>query len=592
MLVLKSSQTVIEDDNYVVKHAWDGSEEELSFRISAFSKQNVLIHELSKLVVTETKQEYIVTSKKNSTTAYNYTAVLDLSELKAQMHVSYDNQSNTPSGTISSVLPTGWTVLDESNITTRRTITGEGYTDLDVIEACISTWSTLGVQYSVSQKVVHLYNTESQVVSGVYLTEELNLREKPKYTGSTDQFYTRIYPVGAAGLTVESVNSGKTYIDDNSYTDTVISYFWKDERYTVAQNLYDDAVAKLKVAAIPSISYETDIIDLAKKDPEHWAFQEMQLYKIVTLLDGDEKRKIQHRVVEYEEHPKGHENENKITLSTLPQKLSTKTKEVYDSITNSSSDYQSKVTAQISSMDKQISDLITGASGGHIVIDFGDDGKTAEFLCMDTADKATAKNVIRLNNEGMAFSTNGCNGPFNAAIDITGKLMSQWISTWSLTANVITAGILKSVDGKSFFNLDTGKVQFTGDLKSTYSSNGQDLYADLWAATYKMLWADNLRVRMYMIANDGGGMLQLFSGTEKEDGTEDDTTHVSVITPWGASIGTKNDGTSVGTLYTETLQITKIRPSPTQNTLYTNWVRITAADGSSQWALCGKDTPW
>ena len=110
MLVLKSNQAVVEDDNYVVKHTWDGAEEELSFRIPVLSQQNALIHELSKLVVTETKQEYIITSKKNSTTAYSYTAVLDLSELKAQMHVAYDNQSNTPSGTISSILPVGWPI--------------------------------------------------------------------------------------------------------------------------------------------------------------------------------------------------------------------------------------------------------------------------------------------------------------------------------------------------------------------------------------------------------------------------------------------------------------------------------------------------
>lgn len=509
MIVIKSTQKVVEDDDYITTHTWDGVEEQLSFKIPVENSQNFSLNERSKVVVTETKKEYRIISKKSSNSTYDYIAEIDLSDLKSDMHLSYTNDSNTPGDTISIVLPVSWTLIDNSGISSRRTIKGDGYTCLDVIEACLSTWSNLAVQYNSGTKVVILYNTENMQDTGVYLTDELNLRSRPTYTGIADEMYTRIYPVGAEGLTVSSVNSGKDYIDNNSYTDEIISYFWKDERYTIAQNLYDDAVAKLSKACIPSISYELDIVDLAKKNPELWAFQEMQLYKTVTLLDGYENKKIKHKVVKYEEHAKGHESENKITLSTLPQKMSSKVRDTYSSLNDSSSEYQSKVEAKISSMDKQVSDLITGASGGHIVINFGSDGKTAEFLCMDTADKATAKNVIRLNNSGMAFSTSGYNGPFNAAIDITGKLMAQWVSTWNLTANIITAGVLKSVSGTSYFDLNSGKAQLTGNLQSVSGS----LTAKIWGGVFNMLRGNNEFVGLTSSASDdnnGAGMINVW----------------------------------------------------------------------------------
>lgn len=515
MIVIKSTQKVVEDDDYIITHTWDGVEEQLSFKIPVENSQNFSLNERSKVVVTETKKEYRIISKKSSNSTYDYIAEIDLSDLKSDMHLSYTNDSNTPGDTISIVLPVSWTLIDNSGISSRRTIKGDGYTCLDVIEACLSTWSNLAVQYNSGTKVVILYNTENMQDTGVYLTDELNLRSRPTYTGIADEMYTRIYPVGAEGLTVSSVNSGKDYIDNNYYTDEIISYFWKDERYTIAQNLYDDAVAKLSKACIPSISYELDIVDLAKKNPELWAFQEMQLYKTVTLLDGYENKKIKHKVVKYEEHAKGHESENKITLSTLPQKMSSKVRDTYSSLNDSSSEYQSKVEAKISSMDKQVSDLITGASGGHIVINFGSDGKTAEFLCMDTADKATAKNVIRLNNSGMAFSTSGYNGPFNAAIDITGKLMAQWVSTWNLTANIITAGVLKSVSGTSYFDLNSGKVQLTGNLQSVSGS----LIAKIWGGVFNMLRGNNEFVGLSSSASDDNNGVGVINVWEWLNGT-------------------------------------------------------------------------
>lgn len=99
---------------------------------------------------------------------------------------------------------------------------------------------------------------------------------------------------------------------------------------------------------------------------------------------------------------------------------------------------------------------IIGAKGGS-KLDIFDGEKTVGTMYLDTDDIKTAKNIMLLNNEGIAFTNNGVNGPWTQAITIDGGLANQWIETWQLTANIIAAGILQSRDGKTFFlDLDNG----------------------------------------------------------------------------------------------------------------------------------------
>ena len=59
--------------------------------------------------------------------------------------------------------------------------------------------------------------------------------------------------------------------------------------------------------------------------------------------------------------------------------------------------------------------LITGGMGGHVVFSLDADGKPEEILIMDTEDVATAVHVLRINLNGIGFSSNGINGPYSTA---------------------------------------------------------------------------------------------------------------------------------------------------------------------------------
>lgn len=118
---------------------------------------------------------------------------------------------------------------------------------------------------------------------------------------------------------------------------------------------------------------------------------------------------------------------------------------------------------------RRATEIIQGGLGGYVVI--RPDEKTGypeEILIMDQPDKDTAKNVIRINKNGIGFSEgNGYKGPFQSAWTIDGTFNADFINSGIIKADLIRAGILKAKDEESgnFWNLETGEFQLTQKVK-------------------------------------------------------------------------------------------------------------------------------
>ena len=103
--------------------------------------------------------------------------------------------------------------------------------------------------------------------------------------------------------------------------------------------------------------------------------------------------------------------------------------------------------------------LITGQTGGYVVIHTdSENGQPYELLVMDAPDIGSAVNIWRWNVGGLGFSHNGYNGPFETAITSDGQIVADFITTGTLAANIIKAGVLSSQDGSSYWDLETGEV--------------------------------------------------------------------------------------------------------------------------------------
>lgn len=101
---------------------------------------------------------------------------------------------------------------------------------------------------------------------------------------------------------------------------------------------------------------------------------------------------------------------------------------------------------------------ITGASGGHVVLNPSQNPQEILVLC-DSDKLMTAKKLYRWNSAGLAFSSNGYNGPYNSAfLGDDGKLIINNVTARNISANLIKAGMLSSSDGSTYFNLDSNQL--------------------------------------------------------------------------------------------------------------------------------------
>ena len=103
--------------------------------------------------------------------------------------------------------------------------------------------------------------------------------------------------------------------------------------------------------------------------------------------------------------------------------------------------------------------LITGQSGGYVVIHTSEkNGQPYELLILDAPSIDETVNVWRWNVGGLGFSHNGYNGPYETAITADGQIVADFITSGSLVANIIKAGVIQSQDGSSWWDLESGEV--------------------------------------------------------------------------------------------------------------------------------------
>ena len=111
--------------------------------------------------------------------------------------------------------------------------------------------------------------------------------------------------------------------------------------------------------------------------------------------------------------------------------------------------------------------LITGQSGGYVVIHTSEEnGQPYELLILDAPSIDEAVNVWRWNVGGLGFSHNGYNGPYETAITADGQIVADFITSGSLVANIIKAGVIQSQDGSSWWDLESGEVVIRGYASS------------------------------------------------------------------------------------------------------------------------------
>ena len=95
-----------------------------------------------------------------------------------------------------------------------------------------------------------------------------------------------------------------------------------------------------------------------------------------------------------------------------------------DSIRQISEEIKKEVptNASVSQAISLATNILSGSTGGNIVINTNERGQPVEILSMDTADIQTAVKILKIDRNGISVSSTGYSGAFSSLLDMDGKL--------------------------------------------------------------------------------------------------------------------------------------------------------------------------
>ncbi|WP_195270319.1 phage tail spike protein [Eubacterium sp. 1001713B170207_170306_E7] len=227
-------------------------------------------------------------------------AVLNVETLQGQCWPKFESVEQKIDDSLTlAIAGTGWTI-GSCTVTKRRTIRKTGCSTWEIISQARKTYNC-DIWFDSLEKKIHIAEKRGQD-KGAYFTDNLNLKRLAIQSTSYD-FCTRIRAEGKDGLTFADINGGKNYVENHQYSDKNLEIYWKDERYTVAESLKEDAEAKLNELSKPVVAYSGDILDLAKARPKTYRILDYGLGDTVELVDSTTGTKEKQRIVKIVEYP-------------------------------------------------------------------------------------------------------------------------------------------------------------------------------------------------------------------------------------------------------------------------------------------------
>lgn len=181
-------------------------------------------------------------------------------------------------------------------------------------------------------------------------------------------------------------------------------------------------------------------------------------------------------------------------------------------------------SSMVSAAIDKATELISGGFGGYIKYHYLSDGTPSEMLIMDSPSEATAVHIIRLNQNGIGFSTDGgttyssawtIDGAFNADFITAGTLQGILLdgnTIRSSSADHGTTTIASGVIQQSFDSV-VDNVMFTGvapgEIRMTLNSTGPDGTGTNDASAWLLCGKDgsgNYMTQLHMTGKTAGGV--------------------------------------------------------------------------------------
>ncbi|WP_283717388.1 phage tail spike protein [Clostridium perfringens] len=346
---------LVDYENLCIESILESGDKTLSFY---YPKKGKYYDEIVEEAYIKTKKdEFVVKARELDEDYTKFECSLNLEELEGNIFDRFESVEQTITSALNlAVVGTGWTVKDNT-LKKRRTVRCTNKSSLEIVREIKKVYrvdivfNTLGKQIEVYE---HLGEDK-----GTYFIDSLNLIALQVQSDSR-QYATRIIAEGKDGLSFSDINNGKNYVENYQYSNKVKTIYWKDERYSVKENLLEDARAKLEELSKPFRSYSASILNLAELNPRYSSILDFELGDAINLISKKNKIKDKQRIVKIIEWPQDHTKDSvELANATLKfEDIQQENQETSDTVSNITTDNGTINGSTIDSITtKQIEDF-------------------------------------------------------------------------------------------------------------------------------------------------------------------------------------------------------------------------------------------
>lgn len=291
-----------------------------------------------------------------------------------------------------------------------------------------------------------------------------NLLEYAENISASD-IATAVIPLGAkldkspiegleAYTTIESVNDGKDFL----YIPEAVEQFGWVRVVQKFDDVTKPSILKAKgLEWLKSVQYENVILNVKAVD--------------LSIVDGESDQIDLGDKVHALATPFGMDTWFPVQKLTIPLQnpaeqtleLGNTSSKSYTQQASEASKYQLTVVKQVQSdMESAINNatqMLLGSKGGYKLSEYDENGLWVRDLYMDAPNKDDAVNILQITNIGIGFSRNGYNGPYETAWTIDGSFVADFITTGTLSADLIKSGkIVGKKNTNVCFDIDNGLI--------------------------------------------------------------------------------------------------------------------------------------
>ncbi|AUN14107.1 phage tail protein [Paraclostridium sordellii] len=505
--------------------------------------------------ITTKENEYVIKERTVQDEYTEFKCILNLEDIEGKPFFKFESKEQPIDKALALALAgTGW-IVGNCDLKKKRTVRMANCSSLEIIKEikkiyrCDMVFNTLTKTIDVFE---HLGEDK-----GVYFIDSLNLKSLG-IQGNSYEYFTRLIPVGKDDLKITDINDKKEYVENYQYSNKVKTAYWVDDRYTIKENLKEDAIAKLNEISKPFRSYSAAVFNLAKLNKKYKNILDYKLGDTITLISKEDRFKDKQRIVKTIEFPDEHEKDSvELANTTLCfEDIQTQFQEAADTVENITTDNGTVKGSTIDGIEtKQIKDFhqeVVSATNikainaqivnleahnvtisGQLAAVNAQIGNLAANVA--TIDKLTVTHTAQINNLVATSATITDLHAINALINVleanvgridtlvNGNLSSENIQAGGITSDKLTIenGFIKNA---MISDLDVSKIN-AGDISTNkFKIKSDDGGIEIVGATQQFKDKNN-KVRIQMGKDAKGDFNFIIRG---EDGTTTLIDHTGV----------------------------------------------------------------